>query len=104
MKKDDRHTLEIWSIKFSLLSKTKPRFLTEFVGEIICPSTFTGGKMEVTREKLIREVLDIFNIRLFCKIKYLKCLNNSTKNNYHKEEHVKEVQYKFVNHPRKDDN
>ena len=33
----------------------------------MCPSTITGGKMEVIRKKLIREVLDIFNIRLFCK-------------------------------------
>ena len=67
LKKEDRHTFEIWSIKLRLLSTIKPIFLTEFIGEISFPSIITGGKMELTREKLIRDVLDIFNIILFCK-------------------------------------
>ena len=47
LKKEDRHILGICSIQLSLLSKIKPRFLTAFVGEIICPSTITGGKMDL---------------------------------------------------------
>ena len=43
--------------------------------------------MELTPEKSIREVLDIFTI-----------------DQEQDQEHVKEVRYKFVNHPHKDDN
>ena len=51
----------------------------------------------MSREKLIRVILDIFNIILFCKNQlFIKVFKNSTKNNYQKEEHVKAVRYKFV--------
>ena len=49
---------DILTIQLILLSKIKQSFLTEFVGEIMCPNKITGGKIEVTRYKLIREVLD----------------------------------------------
>ena len=52
-------------------------------------------KNELIREKLIREILDIFNIRLFCKNKLFKVLKQFKKNNYQKEEHVKAVRYKM---------
>ena len=44
LKKEDRHILEILSIQLSLLSQIIPRFLTEFVSEIICPPTITLGE------------------------------------------------------------
>ena len=42
LKKEYRHTLDILSIKLSLLSNIKLIFLTEFVGKIICPLKITG--------------------------------------------------------------
>ena len=40
----DIYLLEIGSIKRSLPKQIKERFLTEFVDEIMCTSTITGGK------------------------------------------------------------